>query len=191
MSGVNCNEKPWVSSKWIIQNVGGRSIRTRELFWIYLLCDILLYLGGFTDSAFRRGKVECLMIPISTFFRAVVTHGQFILIEIDLGEAAVSDGVKRDLNSLSKSWTWVAWMRTRNPSHQTSKGYRQEAIFPWIFASNEKHIYHRGKKYKCRYKVYYYSYSIVNGRAHRKTVCLDGIEARQRCTIRERVWMSP
>ena len=25
-------------------------------------------------------------------------------------------------------------MKTRNPSYQTSKGYRLEAIFPWIFA---------------------------------------------------------
>ena len=37
----------------------------------------------------------------------------------DLGEAAVSSGVKRDLNSLPRNWTWVAWMKTRNPSHQT------------------------------------------------------------------------
>ena len=31
-------------------------------------------------------------------------------------------GVKWDLNSLPRNWTWVAWMRTRNPSHQTCKG---------------------------------------------------------------------
>ena len=43
------------------------------------------------------------MMSISTFFRAAVTHRQFMLIEIDLGEAAVSDGMKQDLNSLSKS----------------------------------------------------------------------------------------
>ena len=24
--------------------------------------------------------------------------------------------------SLPRNWTWVAWMRTKNPSHQTSKG---------------------------------------------------------------------
>ena len=39
-----------------------------------------------------------------------------------LGEAAVSSGVKRDLSSLPRNWTWVAWRRTRSPSHQTSKG---------------------------------------------------------------------
>ena len=39
-----------------------------------------------------------------------------------LGEAAVSSGVKRDFSSLPRNWTWVAWMRTRSPSHQTSKG---------------------------------------------------------------------
>ena len=37
----------------------------------------------------------------------------------DLGKAAVSGGVKRDLNSLPRNWTWVAWMKTRNPSHHT------------------------------------------------------------------------
>ena len=44
-----------------------------------------------------------------------------------------------------------AWMKTRNPSHQTSKGQRLEAVFPWIFAPNEKCIYHRGRNCKCRY----------------------------------------
>ena len=39
--------------------------------------------------------------------------------DVDLGEAAVSGGVKRDLNSLPRNWTWVAWMKTRNPSHRT------------------------------------------------------------------------
>ena len=41
---------------------------------------------------------------------------------IDLSKAAVNGGMKQDLNSLSRNWTWVSWMRTRNPSHQTSKG---------------------------------------------------------------------
>ena len=52
----------------------------------------------------------------------------------DLSKAAVSGGVKLDLNSMPRYWTWVAWLKTRNPSYQTSKGYRLEAIFPWIFA---------------------------------------------------------
>ena len=39
-----------------------------------------------------------------------------------LWEAAVSGGMKWDLNSRPRNWTWVAWMRARNPSHQTSKG---------------------------------------------------------------------
>ena len=38
---------------------------------------------------------------------------------LDLGEAAVSSGVKQDLNSRPRNWTWVAWMKTRNPSHHT------------------------------------------------------------------------
>ena len=41
---------------------------------------------------------------------------------IDLGEAGARGGEKQDLNSLSKNWTWVAWMKTRNPSRKTSKG---------------------------------------------------------------------
>ena len=64
---------------------------------------ILCFIWEVSQTAFRRGKVECLMMPISTFFRAAVTHRQFMLIEIDLREAAVSNGVKGDLNSLSKS----------------------------------------------------------------------------------------
>ena len=35
----------------------------------------------------------------------------------DLGEsAAVSGGLKRDLSSLPRNWTWVAWMKARNPT---------------------------------------------------------------------------
>ena len=40
---------------------------------------------------------------------------------IELSKAAVSGGVKQDLNSLPGNWTQVAWMKTRNSSHQTSK----------------------------------------------------------------------
>ena len=54
-------------------------------------------------------------------------------------------------NSLPRNWTWVTWMKSRNPSHQTSKGWKLEATFPWISAPNEKYIYHRGRKCKCRY----------------------------------------
>lgn len=35
----------------------------------------------------------------------------------DLRETAVGSDLKRDLSSLSRSWTWVAWVKTRNPSH--------------------------------------------------------------------------
>ena len=48
----------------------------------------------------------------------------------DLSEVVVSSGVKQDLHSLPRNWTWVAWMRPRNPRHQSSKGQRLEAIFP-------------------------------------------------------------
>ena len=64
-----------------------------------------------------------------------------------------------------------AWMKTRNPSHQTSRGQRLEAVFPWTFAPNEKCIYHRGRNCKCRYQVHYLRHSTTSGRAHRKTVC--------------------
>ena len=40
----------------------------------------------------------------------------------DLSEAALSSSLKQDLNSLPRNWTWVTWMKTRNPSHQPSKG---------------------------------------------------------------------
>ena len=39
----------------------------------------------------------------------------------DLSERAVSDGMKQDHNSLTRNWTWVTWVKTRNPSHQTSR----------------------------------------------------------------------
>lgn len=35
----------------------------------------------------------------------------------DLGETAVSDGSKRDLNSLLRNRTWAPWVKTRNPHH--------------------------------------------------------------------------
>ena len=42
----------------------------------------------------------------------------------------MSSGIKQDLNSLPGNRTWVAWMRTRNLSHQTCKGSRLEDIMP-------------------------------------------------------------
>ena len=42
-------------------------------------------------------------------------------IQIELGEAAMSGGMKQDLDSLPRNWTWVTRMKTMNPSHQTSK----------------------------------------------------------------------
>ena len=77
-------------------------------------------------------------------------------------------------------------MRTRNPSHWTSKGQRLEAIFSWIFASSEKCIYHGDRNCKCRYRVYYQRHSTRSGRAHREIVCLVKTEARQRCTPGEK-----
>ena len=34
----------------------------------------------------------------------------------DLGETAASGSLKWDLSSLHRNWTWVAWVKTRNPS---------------------------------------------------------------------------
>ena len=62
---------------------------------------------------------------------------------------------RRDLKSLLRNWTWVAWMKTGNPSHQISKGERQEALFPGIFVPSEKCISQGGKNWKCRCKVYH------------------------------------
>ena len=49
---------------------------------------------------------------------------------IDLKGAALNSGAKWDSNSLPRTWTWVAWMKTRNPGQQPSKGYRLELFFP-------------------------------------------------------------
>ena len=52
------------------------------------------------------------------------------------GEAAVkweASHMKRDLHSLCRNWTWVTWMRTRNPNHQTSSHVWLFAI-PWTVA---------------------------------------------------------
>ena len=37
-------------------------------------------------------------------------------------ETAVSGGLKWDLSSLPGKWTWEAWVKTRNPSHQSTRG---------------------------------------------------------------------
>ena len=50
----------------------------------------------------------------------------------DLGERAVSDGLKQDLNSLLRNWTWADWMKTRNHSCNTSQ--RLKAELPWFLS---------------------------------------------------------
>ena len=67
---------------------------------------------------------------------AQVTWCQGYIGPHDLRAAAVSVGMKWDINSLPRNWTWVSWMKTRNPSHQTSEH---------DFAASEKCISHRGK----------------------------------------------
>ena len=68
-------------------------------------------------------------------------------------------------------------MKTRNASHQT----------PLALAPSEKYISHGGKNCKNTYEVYYWRHSTTtSGRAHRETVCLVKIEARQRCTPAEK-----
>ena len=49
-----------------------------------------------------------------------------------LGRHRVSGGMKQDLNSMPRNYILVDWIKTRNPSYQTSKGWRVEAIFPWF-----------------------------------------------------------
>ena len=44
----------------------------------------------------------------------------------------MSGGLKRDLSSLPRNWTWAAWMKTRNPSCQSIRGWRLETRFPWL-----------------------------------------------------------
>ena len=39
-----------------------------------------------------------------------------------LSQAAACSGIHPNLNSLPRNWTWVACMKTRNPSHPTSPG---------------------------------------------------------------------
>ena len=36
------------------------------------------------------------------------------------------------INSMPRNWIWVALMKTRNPSFQTSKGWRLKPVFPWL-----------------------------------------------------------
>ena len=91
------------------------------------------------------------------FYIFLVLHvGSWPMVGVSLNkmiDLAVSSNMKS--NSLPRNWTWEAWMRTRNPSHQTSKGKRLEVIFPWIFATSEKWFYHGGRNCKFRYKIYY------------------------------------
>ena len=87
----------------------------------------------------------------------------------DLSDAAVSSGLRRDLNFLPRDWTWVAWMKPGILTTRPSKGLKLEAIFPWIFSPTEKCIYHRGKNDKCMYKVYYLRHN-SKWRAHRESV---------------------
>ena len=77
---------------------------------------------GLTDLIFLQFKGLSRVFSSTT-----IQKHQFFSAQPSLGSSwswrdSSECGVKWDLNSPPRNWTWVAWMRTRNPSHQTSKG---------------------------------------------------------------------
>ena len=78
-------------------------------------------------------------------------------------------------------------MKTRNPSHQTSEGYRLEAIFPWLLLLVKNACIMEAKTVNVSTEFIIRDIAQQTcGRAHRETVCLDEKEARQRCTPGEK-----
>ena len=102
----------------------------------------------------------------------------------DLGELAISSGMKEDLNFLPRSWMWIGWMKTRNPNHQTIKGWRLEAKFPWLFALIEKFIYQGCKN--CKKQTSFLLETKHNKWKSTQRNCLGKTEARQRCPHQEK-----
>ena len=62
--------------------------------------------------------------------------------------------LKGGLSFLPRNWTWVAWMKTRYSSHETTRAERTEANFPGSFLHLKARMSQGGKNYKNRYKVY-------------------------------------
>jgi len=54
--------------------------------------------------------------------KSTQTHVFHLPYETDLRETAMSGGLKWDLGSLPRNWTWGAWIKIRNPSHLSTRG---------------------------------------------------------------------
>ena len=60
------------------------------------------------------------------------------------------------LHSLPRNWTWVAWMKNRNPSHQTPRGWKLRNKVTLAPSPHSKvRMFQGDKSCKNRYKVYY------------------------------------
>ena len=77
-------------------------------------------------------------------------------------------------------------MGTRDPSPQTSKGWRLEASFPWIFALSENAFVTEAETVSAGTKFIVRHSTATSGGAHRETACSAETEARQRCTPGEK-----
>lgn len=63
-------------------------------------------------------------------------------------------------------------MGTRDPSPQTSKGWRLEASFPWIFALSENAFVTEAETVSAGTKFIVIHNTATSGRAHREAVGL-------------------